>query len=283
MAPPPISPHSPLQSLDMNRRDHRRSRDSQWTRPQKGTSPTDILRTEAFPYSPSAPPLSIDKGSSSRVKPMMRCAPNQASPASFSPSSASSYGSYIGSHLYGNPVAAGWNVHQGSSRFVASRHGIPHNENESSISSRLASSSIDGSTRLTPAPAMQRQLSSRSNDGFLFPAEDIDLNHDPDPMFTPDDSSAPPHHTAIVPRPFPLHIHDEDTGPVKRRESSEKHGLALESPWKSPGWKLREKENMAANRTRDRSGSVLGMTMVEEEDNEIPKACLEVWREVLVR
>jgi hypothetical protein len=86
---------------------------------------------------------------------------------------------------------------------------------------------------------MHRQLSNRSNDGFLF-------HHDAESASS---------------NLSPFGNGNQQDGDLGRRGSREKAmGLALESPWKSPGWKLQQ---------RERSGSVV-MTSVEEE-NEVPK------------
>ncbi|KAJ9124636.1 hypothetical protein QFC24_003003 [Naganishia onofrii] len=173
-------------------------------------------------------------------------------------------------------------------------------ENDSSGSSRLASFSPGGGEcsgkRLTPAPAMQRELSSRSNDGFLFqPEEECEThytttstspkttnNHSENiPMYTPHDQ--PRGHrqqlTIVPPRPFSLFPLDHDTyNTTSRRGSRDKAtataaakattaGLMLESPWKSPGWKVREEKSGGG---RNRSGSLLGMSAIDTENGEIP-------------
>jgi hypothetical protein len=319
---PSPSPLSPLQSLDMNRNDQRQSRRPsqpglQWIK-KGATKPSDIARGEVFPwpYNPSAPPLSISSDNHSaaaasssierkHTRPTAFHDPRQsAGPvSSFSPSSCSSYGSYIGSHLYGNgkaaPSPSGW---QQNSRAMFERS-VP-DVNDSSGSSRLASFSPGGGEcsgkRLTPAPAMQRELSSRSNDGFLFqPEEECEThytitstspnhhnnNHNENiPMYTPHDQ--PRGHrqqlTIVPPRPFSLFPLDHDTcNTTSRRGSRDKTtattaakattaGLMLESPWKSPGWKVREEKSGGG---RNRSGSLLGMSAIDTENGEIPGVC----------
>jgi hypothetical protein len=97
----------------------------------------------------------------------------------------------------------------------------------------------------------------------LFPSEDLDSNIQHNSMFTPDATSSSQHqHSA--PKPFGYPTND-DAYPVTRKGSQEQHvGLTLESPWKSPGWKVQQREN-----ARERSGSVV-MASVEEV-NEIPR------------
>lgn len=277
MAPVPLSA---LRDLDLN----------QQQRPDKskqnGTKPNDIVRpTPLFSYAPSAPPLSIDpkflspRGQHTSLSPV--------SPVSGS--EASSYGSYIGSHLYAQPV--GWNTQEKGSGRRAGTWNV--GEEEMSISGRLASSgSSDGfrinnnyhhpqqlqqqqypqhaqpTQRLTSARAMQRQLSSRSNDGFLFPSEDLDSNIQHNSMFTPDAAShaSTSSQEHVIPQPFCTYNHQNDDAYLVNGKGSEgRHvGLALESPWKSPGWKVQQRE-----KARERSGSVV-MASVEEV-NEIPK------------
>ncbi|KAJ9111229.1 hypothetical protein QFC22_006604 [Naganishia vaughanmartiniae] len=308
--PPSSSPLSPLQNLDLNRNDHRQSRRPsqpglQWIK-KGATKPSDIARGDAFlwPYAPSAPPLSISSDNHSAAAASAVGQKQTRPPAfhdsrqsngpvsSFSPSSCSSYGSYIGSHLYGNGKAAkspsGW---QQNSKIMFERSVT--DENDSSGSSRFAFSpgEVDQSgKRLTPAPAMQRELSSRSNDGFLFqPEEDSEafhlstnantsnINKENISMYTPIEPRRQTQQFTIVsPRPFSLFPLDHDTANItSRRGSRDKTttkattaGLTLESPWKSPGWKVREAKSGSGG--RDRSGSVLGRSAVEPESNELP-------------
>lgn len=279
MAPVPLSP---LRDLDLNRQ-HRPDKSK-----QNGTKPNDVIHPPStFGYAPSAPPLSIDRPSTFLSPRGQATSLSPVSPVSGS--EASSYGSYIGSHLYAQPV--GWNTQdKGPARRTPT---WTVGEEEMSISGRLASSgSSDGfrgnnyqqqqfqaqfsnqqqaqpTQRLTPAPAMHRQLSSRSNDGFLFPSEDLDSNIQHNSMFTPDAtsraSSSQHQHPAPHPFGYPTSYQNEDAYPGTRKGSHEQHvGLTLESPWKSPGWKVQQREN-----ARERSGSVV-MASVEEV-NEIPK------------
>ncbi|KAJ9104105.1 hypothetical protein QFC19_004089 [Naganishia cerealis] len=284
MPQPPTSPLSPLQSLDLNRNDRRRPSypGPQWSK--KGTNPSDLIKAEGFPYAPSAPLLSIEKDSAAAARQMhVRPVPahdiRHPGPSSFSPSSCSSYGSYIGSHLYGKAAQTDWHPTQGGTNKFTPISGHERrnitDENDSSASSRLAlSPSQHVGTRLSPAaPSMQRQLSLRSNDGFLFQAEeDLDPTHSENnttALFTPvEPSRGAAHQFTIVPRPFamPLHDHEGNGAVMPRRDSREKTTttLKLESPWKSPGWKLRE-EGRPGSTGRDRSGSCLGMSQLEGE------------------
>lgn len=269
---PPVSSHSPLQALDLNRPSQRRPRpDKPWN--ARGKSPHDVMRGgETFAYAPSGTPLSIERGERIQrpQKPTLEARTQRGMgpvSSSFSPSSASSYGSVIGSGWYAGQGGVAWNAGQGSSRGSGSRHALPTDENDYAAS-RLAITSTNGqNTGLSLAPRMQRQLSGRSNDGFLFSAEDMDFNPEPTTVYTP--SGSAPTHT-VVPKPFPWHLQEEEAASfAKRRVSGEKGASGLDSPWKSPGWKVREREE-AGSRVRERAGSLLGMT-VEEEENEIPR------------
>lgn len=259
------SPLSPLSPLDLNRNAPRRSRlDS---RNAQSTSPKQVSHPGmTFPYAPSGTPLSIDR-IARPVNPVYEARQRGSTTASScepSSSSVSSYGSVIGSHWYAGQGGLGWNAQQGMSKGSRSRHGVMMDENDPSV--RRAPTFCESKHPGLSPPRMQRQLSARSNDGFLFSSEDLVADPDASSVYSP---SGPATKHAVVPKPFPWHLQEEESaGLVRRGLSSDNRTSGLESPWKSPGWTGREREE--GRRARERTGSLLGMT-VEEEENEIPK------------
>lgn len=267
------SPLSPLSPLDLNRNAPRRPRPD--NRNAYATSPKQVSHLGmTFPYAPSGTPLSIDR-IPRPVNPALDARQRGSTTASSacepSSSSVSSYGSVIGSHWYAGQGGMGTRAQQGTSKGSGTRRAVMVDENDQLM--LLAPASADGKDPgLSPAPRMHRQLSARSNDGFLFPTEDLVADPDASSVYSP--LGPAPKHT-VVPKPFPWHLQEEEPAGLGRRGlSSDNRASGLESPWKSPGWTGREREE--GRRARERAGSLLGMT-VEEEENEIPKVSHRAW------